>query len=88
MSKSVDTLRDKARLQGNERRLQEENELLKMEQKALKDQLRGATDKANADIKATAAMTEKKADEVIQKYRAQAQSQGEGLLLIQVLRGS
>jgi len=56
-----------------------------MEQKALKDQLKRVMDKANADIKATAAMTEKKADEIIQKYRTQAQTQGEGLLLIQVL---
>lgn len=56
-----------------------------MEQKELKDQLRKAIDKGNRDAKSIATATQKKANEVIEQYRAQAQTQGEGLLLIQVI---
>eukprot|EP01022_Parablepharisma_sp_SALTPOND_P001081 TRINITY_DN105551_c5_g1_i1.p4 TRINITY_DN105551_c5_g1~~TRINITY_DN105551_c5_g1_i1.p4 ORF type:complete len:271 (+),score=38.37 TRINITY_DN105551_c5_g1_i1:1490-2302(+) len=83
-SSPLDYLTERMKYQGNERRLQEENELLRLEQGELRNTLQNVIAKAESDIKHTANTTEKKADEVVQKYRRQAQVQNENLLIIQV----
>jgi len=77
-------LRDRTRWQENERRINEENELIRMELDDTKNTLQTVIQKAENDVKLTATVTEKKAEEVMSKYRQQAQVQSENLTIIQV----
>ena len=80
----IDYLSERTKYQETERRLQEENEVLRLEKDEIQNTLKAALSKAESDMKNTATLTEKKADEVVQKYRRQAQLKGENLLIIQV----
>lgn len=77
-------MRDRTRWQENERRINEENELIRMELDDTKNTLQTVIQKAENDVKLTATVTEKKAEEVMSKYRQQAQVQSENLTIIQV----
>ncbi len=81
----IDYLAERTKRQENERRIQEENELLRMEQDNLKTTLQNVMSKAETDLKQTSTAAERKTEEVAQKYRKQVQLQSENLLIIQVL---
>jgi len=78
-------LEERTRAHENERRVQEENELLRLEKRDLQNTMQNVLTKTEVEVKQSTSEAERKGDEVVLKYRQQAQIQGENLQIIQVL---
>lgn len=66
----------------NERQVQEENELLRLENEQLRKTIKNVTFKAQMDAEAMEVGTDKRSNEVVGKFRQQAQVQEENLQII------
>ena len=84
----IDYLDVKTQAQSYERRLQEENELLRLEQKDTQSRFQSQLTKAGLDIKKTENEAGKKTDEIVHKFRLQVQVRDENLEIIKVYKKS
>jgi regulator of replication initiation timing len=68
----------------NIRQAQEENELIRLENDELRKAVRNTTDKAHKDVVHAEHEGERRANEVLGKFRMQSQIQDENLQIIKV----
>lgn len=68
-----------------ERKINEENELLRLKNAALANKLRIQTKKAMTDSKSATQMVDRKSEELSSKYRQEIRQKEEDLTLIKVI---